>query len=72
MAKVRTMHVCRECGHEAFKWAGQCAGCSEWNTLDEVTVAPSSPAAKAGRGRAGPGGRAARPVPLRDVQRPRD
>ncbi len=72
MAKVRTMHVCRECGHEAFKWAGQCAGCSEWNTLDEVTVAPSSPAAKAGRGRAGPGGGAGRPVPLRDVQRPRD
>ncbi|MEO7197464.1 MAG: DNA repair protein RadA, partial [Solirubrobacterales bacterium] len=38
MAKQRSRFVCRDCGHEAFAWSGQCAGCAEWNTLEEVVV----------------------------------
>jgi DNA repair protein RadA/Sms len=70
MAKVRSRHVCRECGHEAFAWSGQCAGCGEWNTLDEVAVAPKA-AAGAGkaRGRRSIAG-APRAVALRDVEAP--
>lgn len=29
------MHVCRECGTTSPRWSGRCAGCGEWNTLDE-------------------------------------
>jgi DNA repair protein RadA/Sms len=68
MAKARSRHVCRECGHEALAWSGQCPGCGEWNTLEEVVVA--APTAKGGRG----GGRrraaAPRAVALRDVEAP--
>jgi len=35
MAKSKTVFNCTECGYEAPQWAGQCAGCGEWNTLVE-------------------------------------
>ncbi|MGM0472315.1 MAG: DNA repair protein RadA [Bacillota bacterium] len=35
MAKDKIRYVCEECGHEALKWNGQCAGCGSWNTLVE-------------------------------------
>ncbi|MDQ6821002.1 MAG: DNA repair protein RadA [Actinomycetota bacterium] len=35
MAAPATIHVCSACGHEAPRWAGQCPGCGEWNTLHE-------------------------------------
>ncbi|MDR1310812.1 MAG: DNA repair protein RadA [Burkholderiaceae bacterium] len=38
MAKVRTNYTCGECGHTTSKWAGQCAGCSQWNSLLETPV----------------------------------
>lgn len=69
MAKQRSRYVCRDCAHEALAWSGQCAGCGEWNTLDEVLVAPTSKPS----GRRGGGARAAAPprsVPLRDVVGP--
>lgn len=65
MGKQRSRYVCRECGHEALAWSGQCPGCSEWNTLDEVAVAPAS-ARRVSGGRAP----ARRPVPLREVEQP--
>ncbi len=40
MAKSRPRYVCQECGHEAHKWMGKCAGCGAWNTL--VEEAPKS------------------------------
>src|SRR5262249_60746040 len=54
---------CSECGHAALTWTGQCAGCSAWNTLEQVS------AAGAGARRPGRGGRgsAPSPVPLREV-----
>jgi DNA repair protein RadA/Sms len=36
--KSHTVHVCRECGTTAPRWAGRCAGCGQWNTLDEERV----------------------------------
>jgi DNA repair protein RadA/Sms len=33
--KTHSIHVCRECGTTSPRWAGRCAGCGEWNTLDE-------------------------------------
>lgn len=35
MAKSKTVFVCQECGTEAPKWAGKCAGCGAWNSLVE-------------------------------------
>lgn len=68
MAKGRKRFVCRECGHEALAWSGQCGGCAEWNTLEEV-VAPDAGARGRGGARKAAGG--ARAVPLREVSAPR-
>lgn len=38
----RTQHVCSACGAVFAKWAGQCAACQAWNTLEESRLeAPS-------------------------------
>ncbi len=44
MAKVRTKYVCQQCGGEQSKWMGKCPDCSAWNTFEEVTDVPQSPA----------------------------
>ena len=38
MAKSTPRFVCQECGHEAHKWMGKCAGCGAWNTLVEESA----------------------------------
>ena len=35
MAKSKTVFLCRNCGHKAHKWIGQCPDCNEWNSHDE-------------------------------------
>jgi DNA repair protein RadA/Sms len=71
MPRATSIHVCSACGHESPRWAGQCPGCGEWNTLVEQVRRPS-PAAR-GRGggqggaRPGGGGAGVKPVALRDV-----
>ena len=72
MARARTKFVCSDCGHEAHAWSGQCSGCGEWNTLNEVrTEATTSKGIPRGRaGAAARSGSAGRPVPLRDVTTP--
>ncbi len=35
MVKPKRRYVCTECGSVATRWQGQCADCSEWNTLVE-------------------------------------
>ena len=35
MAKAKTIFLCRNCGHQAHKWIGQCPDCQEWNSHDE-------------------------------------
>ena len=44
--KVKTQYQCNECGAVTPKWTGQCADCSAWNTLSEVTVDEKTPAAE--------------------------
>ena len=60
MARLRTVYVCTDCGHEHPKWTGQCAGCGAWNSLVEDVVG-DAPAAPAKRAAARP---ASAPVPL--------
>ena len=38
----RHVHRCTECGHVQSKWAGQCPGCTGWNTLVESLEDPPS------------------------------
>jgi DNA repair protein RadA/Sms len=53
MAKSRIEHVCADCGTVHTKWAGQCSGCGQWNTLVEEVAVPSVPTIPAA-GRAEP------------------
>jgi DNA repair protein RadA/Sms len=64
VARSASVYACSACGHESPKWHGRCPGCGEWNTLVEER------ALSAPRG-GSPGSRiakAARPVPLREVE----
>ena len=68
MPRPTSIHVCSACGHESTRWAGQCPGCGEWNSLVEQ-VRRATPAGR-GSGAAGPrssGAAAVKPVALRDV-----
>ncbi len=39
MAKPKRRYSCSACGSVAYRWQGQCADCSEWNTLTEEVPA---------------------------------
>src|SRR5690242_17884453 len=43
MAKPQKRYVCQSCGSVSHRWAGQCADCSEWNTLVEDAAAVVTP-----------------------------
>ena len=45
MSRAKAVYCCSECGASFPKWAGQCADCGAWNTLQEGMVAqkPASP-----------------------------
>ena len=52
--KVKVRHICATCGTAHPKWAGQCAGCGEWNTLVEEADLPAPvvpPSARSGPAR---------------------
>lgn len=38
--KQNTKFICRSCGYESAKWLGKCPSCDNWNTFDEISVAP--------------------------------
>lgn len=41
MARDQAVYVCQSCGAVHNKWAGQCSGCNQWNTLvQEAFSAP--------------------------------
>ncbi len=46
MAKKSSHYECTACGYTSSKWSGQCPGCGEWNTFEEVSGAESAPAVK--------------------------
>lgn len=37
-AKQKSTFRCTACGYQTAKWLGRCPECSEWGTVDEVTV----------------------------------
>ena len=39
MAKPKRRYICQACGTVSHRWQGQCADCSEWNTLAEEAPA---------------------------------
>src|SRR5438046_557945 len=61
--KVKTVYVCKQCGHQAPRWAGQCPECGEWNTLVEQIRETRRSTGTLNVN----GGFRARPQPLRDV-----
>ncbi|HEX9780415.1 MAG TPA: DNA repair protein RadA [bacterium] len=44
MPKLKTSHVCQQCGYQSPKWLGRCPECGTWNSLvEEITEeAPSA------------------------------
>jgi DNA repair protein RadA/Sms len=44
MGRSNVRYWCRDCGTESLRWQGQCPGCGEWNSLDEVAVRDTGPA----------------------------
>ena len=37
-SKVKSQHICQQCGFQSLKWLGRCPGCGQWNTLVEETI----------------------------------
>jgi len=61
--KKNTVWICQSCGAKAFKWAGYCSSCGEWNTIvEEVIRSEDSP-----RGISAPAGTDVRPVAVGHV-----
>jgi DNA repair protein RadA/Sms len=51
--KPKTHYACSKCGSVSPKWAGQCPGCDEWNTMEQVAAQPAPRGAPARQGYAG-------------------
>lgn len=67
MAKIRTEHVCSNCGAISAKWLGKCPSCDAWNTyVEEVVERPAAAALTTGRS----GARTSKPGPrlLQEIQ----
>lgn len=62
-AKQKTIFICSECGFESPKWFGQCPGCREWNTMEEVMQ--DAPAKKGTLGISASGSKARTSAPIR-------
>ena len=43
MAKQKNQYICQSCGTVHPRWAGQCDGCSEWNTITEQVAENAAP-----------------------------
>jgi DNA repair protein RadA/Sms len=63
MSKSSVAFVCRECGGESIRWAGQCPHCRAWNTLEELRVAAGGRETRRSPGPAG----VSRAVPITEV-----
>lgn len=54
VSKSKRQFRCAECGASQAQWAGQCAGCGAWNSLQaDETVTPAARGARGARGYAG-------------------
>src|SRR5258706_593096 len=63
MSKSSVAFVCRECGGESLRWAGQCPHCRAWNTLEELRPLSGGRAAR----RPIAGAAVSRAVPITEV-----
>ena len=43
--KASSKFICRSCGFESAKWLGKCPSCSNWNTMDEVSISENTKSA---------------------------
>lgn len=41
--KKKSVFICNQCEYEQSKWLGRCPSCGQYNTLEEVSVAPVLP-----------------------------
>ena len=64
MAKIKSVYVCSECGHESVKWYGKCPGCGEWNTFTEEVRETSKTGLPSVQKRAAP---SAMPVKITEI-----
>ena len=53
MAKVKSAHVCTDCGAEYGQWQGQCQACKAWNTLKEIKLSAAATKAKSSKASSG-------------------
>jgi DNA repair protein RadA/Sms len=67
MPRPTSIHVCSACGHESARWAGQCPGCGEWNTLVEEVRPAARRTSGGGSGGAKRRAGAVKPVALSEV-----
>lgn len=68
MARVRSVYLCAECGHEHPKWAGRCEACGAWNSVaEERSAAAPKTRLRGGQRGGGPGRPGAVPRPLSEV-----
>jgi DNA repair protein RadA/Sms len=58
-AKVKTEHVCQECGFRALRWLGRCPECGAWASLVEERAGGPAAAGREARQRGGCG-----PIPI--------
>ncbi len=42
MAKLKRVYSCKDCGAQTPQWAGRCAECGAWNSLQENVQTPAS------------------------------
>ncbi|MDD5731880.1 MAG: DNA repair protein RadA [Patescibacteria group bacterium] len=54
MSKSNTKFICNNCGAEYVRWQGKCTACNEWETLQEVKVAPSAKSRSSSAGNRSP------------------
>jgi len=47
MAKLKRIYICNDCGAQSPQWAGRCADCGAWNSLQEEIQQPTNTAGKA-------------------------
>jgi DNA repair protein RadA/Sms len=64
MARLRSLHRCRDCGATSARWTGRCPACESWGTLVEEVVERSGSGTGAPTARIG--GQA--PVRLADIE----
>ena len=49
MKRTKNGYVCQQCGGRFSKWSGQCPDCNAWNSLEETSEAPATPASRSPR-----------------------